>query len=187
MLRLNRTVYGIAQSPAFVASMKEALMQTIDTLQQLLAYNEWADQRTIQSLKEDQQAQPKALRALTHLLIAEREWLMRLTQYRDTTGSNFWPEMSLSACEALADEVHGAYAEIASNLTEEELDEVATYKNSKGVEYRTKYRDIFLHVLFHSAYHRGQVAVAVRAAGGAPVNTDYIGFVRERDESSIVR
>jgi uncharacterized damage-inducible protein DinB len=65
-------------------------------------------------------------------------------------------------------------------LTEENLDAVATYKNSRGVEYRTAYRDMLMHVLMHSAYHRGQVAMAIRAEGGEPANTDYIGFVRER-------
>jgi uncharacterized damage-inducible protein DinB len=162
-------------------------MQTVDTLQQLLAYNEWANNRAIQFLKDDQNARPNALRPLIHLLIAEKEWLMRFTQNRDTTGANFWPEISLSDCEALANEVHRAYAELVNSLTEEKLDAVATYENSKGVGYETKYRDIFLHVLLHSAYHRGQVAMALRAAGGTPANTDYIAFVREREESSVVR
>jgi len=34
-------------------------------------------------------------------------------------------------------------------------------------------------VALHGSYHRGQVAAAVRAAGGEPVNTDYITYVRE--------
>ena len=78
------------------------------------------------------------------------------------------------------------YAALLSELTEGRLDRTADYKNSKGVPYSTSYRDILTHVLFHSAYHRGQVAAAVRAAGGTPAYTDYVAFVRESDASGQV-
>jgi uncharacterized damage-inducible protein DinB len=38
--------------------------------------------------------------------------------------------------------------------------------------------DILTHVVAHSAYHRGQIAAAVRAAGGAPAYTDFIHAAR---------
>ncbi len=67
-------------------------------------------------------------------------------------------------------------------MTEEGLESIATYKNSKGVLYETSYRDILTQVLMHSAYHRGQVAMAVRKEGGEPAYTDYIGFVRDKQQ-----
>ena len=155
-------------------------MQTIEALQDLLNYNEWANRRTIAALKASTNPPAKALRALTHLLISEKTWLRRFQTEQDSTGFNFWPDASLAECEALADENARSYKAFVSNLTEANLDSVATYKNSKGVEYQTAYRDMLTHVLLHSAYHRGQVAMAIRAEGGEPANTDYIGFVRER-------
>ena len=104
---------------------------------------------------------------------------MRLQENKDTTGFNFWPDLSLADCEALAEEMSKLYAMLLDTLTEDDLDSVASYKNSKGIAYRTSFRDIFTHVLFHSTYHRGQVAMAVRMAGGVPAYTDYIAFVRE--------
>jgi uncharacterized damage-inducible protein DinB len=155
-------------------------MQTIDELRDLLSYNGWANRRTIAALKASANPPAKALRALTHLLIAERAWLQRFQTVQDSTGFNFWPDASLQQCEALADEIARAYEAFVSNLTEEQLDCTATYKNSRGVEYRTAYRDMLMHVVMHSGYHRGQVAMAIRAEDGEPANTDYIGFVRER-------
>ena len=38
--------------------------------------------------------------------------------------------------------------------------------------------DILSHVLRHSHYHRGQIASAVREAGGTPAYTDFIHAVR---------
>lgn len=159
-------------------------MHTIEMLRQLVAYNRWAGRLIIESLKQKPNADPQAVRALVHLLVAEREWLMRLTQGKDNSGYNFWPEMSLAECESLMREVHSAYDKLLSNLTEEKLDDVATYKNSQGVEYRTKCRDILFHVMFHSTYHRGQVAMAERFAGNTPAYTDYIAFVRAQDREN---
>ena len=158
-------------------------MQTIEQLNDLLNYNEWANRRAIASLQALANPPTKALLALTHLLIAEQAWLARFQSEPDSTGFNFWPDASLQECEAMAGEMTLAYKEFVGSLTEERLDDVATYKNSKGVEYQTPYREMLTHVMMHSAYHRGQVAMAIRAEGGEPANTDYIGFVRERQPS----
>ena len=157
-------------------------MENAEIFKKLLAYNIWADRRTIQLLKEQGGSNPRALSILIHLLVAEAEWLTRITQNSGTPGFNFWVDMSLSDCETLANEVHEKYAGLVSRLNDKKLGEIATYKNSKGVEFRTSWRDVLLHVTMHSAYHRGQVAMAIRDSGGEPVNTDYIGFLRERSE-----
>jgi uncharacterized damage-inducible protein DinB len=155
-------------------------MQTIEELRNLLNYNEWANLRTIASLRASPNAPLNATRAFTHLLIAERIWLMRLQNNLDTTGFEFWPAVSLAECEAMAHENAQSYTEMVAALTDDQLDSIATYKNSKGVEYETTYRDILTHVMMHSAYHRGQVAMAVRVEGGKPAYTDYIAYVREK-------
>jgi uncharacterized damage-inducible protein DinB len=154
-------------------------MQTLEAIRQLFKYNEWANARAIESLKESSNDNVSAIRALAHLLIAEKEWLMRLQKNEDSTGFDFWPGCSLKECEALGDETRAAYSALLNDLTEERLDSIATYKNSKGIEYNTSFRDILTHVLMHSAYHRGQVAMATRVAGDIPAYTDYIAFVRE--------
>lgn len=154
-------------------------MESIEGLRRLFSYNEWANRRMIDSLNNPASQSPKAIRALAHLLIAEKIWLMRLQSGLDTTGFNFWEGSSLEECRQVAEEVLQAYGAFLRELTEEGLDSVATYKNSKGIEYRTSYRDVLQQVLLHSAYHRGQVAMAVRAEGGEPAYTDYIAFVRE--------
>lgn len=154
-------------------------METIEMILHLFKYNEWANRRAIDSLKDPANRNAKAVRALAHLLIAEKTWLARMTANQDTTGFDFWQGTTLDECEQLAEEVKRGFAEFFDGLTEQKLDAVATYKNSKGVEYQTSYRDILQHVLMHSTYHRGQVAMAVRAEGGMPPYTDYVAFVRE--------
>ncbi|HJQ68727.1 MAG TPA: DinB family protein [Blastocatellia bacterium] len=154
-------------------------METSEMMLRLFKYNEWANRRAIDSLKEPANQSAKAVRALAHLLIAEKTWLARMLTNQDSTGFDFWQGSTLEECEQLAEEVSKEFAEFLDGLTDQRLDQVATYKNSKGVEYQTSYRDILQHVLMHSAYHRGQVAMAVRAEDGTPPYTDYIAFVRE--------
>ena len=38
--------------------------------------------------------------------------------------------------------------------------------------------EILMHVAFHSAYHRGQIALLLRQAKNNALNTDYITFTR---------
>ena len=156
-------------------------MDALQQIRRLFAYNAWANRRTFGSLQSSRGDASKAMRAFVHLLIAEREWLLRLEENKDTTGFDFWPELSLSDCEALMGENERAYAALLDRLAEEDLAREASYKNSKGVAYTTPYLDILTHVTFHSAYHRGQVAAAVREAGGEPAYTDYVAWQRESE------
>jgi uncharacterized damage-inducible protein DinB len=59
------------------------------------------------------------------------------------------------------------------------LEQQASYTNTKGEDWANTVGDILTHVLLHSAYHRGQVAAEVRAAGLTPALTDYIHAVRQ--------
>jgi uncharacterized damage-inducible protein DinB len=159
-------------------------MNSIESLRQLFTYNEWANRRILDSFGDAPNRSHGAVRAFAHLLVAEKMWLVRLLRNEDTTGFDFWQASTLDECAALAEENHRAYAEVLKSLTEETLDSVAAYRNSKGVEYRTSFNDILTHVLFHSAYHRGQIALAVRNDGGEPAYTDYIAFVRENEKTN---
>jgi uncharacterized damage-inducible protein DinB len=155
-------------------------MHTLESLRQLVEFNAWANRRLIESLRISESESDRALRALSHLLVAEKEWLNRMLYNEDSTGTDFWPASTLDECEALANEMAEAYTTFLNDLTEEALDLTASYKNSKGTPYTTSFRDILTHVLFHSMAHRGQVQMALRADGGAPAWSDYIVFVRER-------
>jgi uncharacterized damage-inducible protein DinB len=155
-------------------------MQTIESLGQLVVFNEWANRRMIASLRAFNKPCDKALRALSHLLIAEKEWMMRMLNNEDSTGFDFWKSQSLDECEALANESAKAYGDFVAELSEEKLGQVARYKNSRGIEYQTSFRDILTQVLFHSMAHRGQVQAALRADGGEPLGSDYIVFLREQ-------
>lgn len=149
-----------------------------EIIEQLLTYDAWAITRALDSLKSATGGNSKAARLLAHLLVAEQVWYLRL-RGEDTSVVNLSPEFSLAECERLAAENHRGYAAYMQELSPAQLESLVTYRNSKGLEFQTSVKEILLHVLLHGAYHRGQLASALRAEGQLPVNTDYITFTRE--------
>ncbi len=87
--------------------------------------------------------------------------------------------LTLDECAALAADGAAAYARYLDALTDEAAAREVAYTNSQGASFSTRVSDVLTHVALHGAYHRGQVAAALRAAGAVPVNTDFITFVRE--------
>jgi uncharacterized damage-inducible protein DinB len=67
---------------------------------------------------------------------------------------------------------------LAAQLPPASLDGKVEYRNSKGEPWSSRVEDMLTHVLFHSAYHRGQIALQMRAAGNEPAYTDFIHAVR---------
>ena len=70
---------------------------------------------------------------------------------------------------------------IMTSLDAAELNRPVHYVNSAGQEFVNTVRDILFHVAMHGSYHRGQIALLVREAGGQPAATDFIAFARGAD------
>jgi uncharacterized damage-inducible protein DinB len=156
-------------------------MQTLENFREFLEFDNWANDLILQALKNSAQPNEKAVQIFGHLLLAENEWLLRMTgEHADSTGFDFWSLETVADCEKLFGENRSNYENLFARLTEEKLDSTATYKNSKGLEFTNTRREILSHVFFHSAQHRGQIIQSIRAVGGAPPYIDFIGFLRNK-------
>jgi uncharacterized damage-inducible protein DinB len=88
---------------------------------------------------------------------------------------------------ALADEMSSAWrsylmqftTQLGTQLPSGSLNDQVEYRNSKGQAWSSRVEDVLTHVLFHSAYHRGQIALQMRASGMEPAYTDFIHAVRQ--------
>lgn len=145
-------------------------------LPRLLDHLAWANERVLASLRDTPDDEGR--RYLAHLLATEKVWRTRI-RTGDSSGVEIWPELTLDECEALMQENLRAYRELLDRISEEELSKEVSYETSGGVPYDTPLVEILLHVFVHGAHHRGQIARRIRTAGGEPVNTDVITFVRE--------
>ena len=147
----------------------------LDYFKRLFAFDNWATLRSLAFLSDYPSA--KALTAISHVLLAQKIWLLRLND-QDSSSVPTYKDFSLEDCKTMSGEIQKGYVEFLNEIQESDLDRLLTYKNTKGVEFQTSIRDILMHVAFHSVYHRGQVASFVRSDGGEPLNTDYITFTR---------
>ncbi|MFL5401453.1 MAG: DinB family protein [Gemmatimonadales bacterium] len=147
-----------------------------EELDRLLRYDVWANRETLASLEQDP-VPPRSHKWMAHIVGAEHLWLARLR--RQSPSFAVWPELTIAQCaERLSDLADSwqAYLDLtpASRMTDQ-----IPYTNSKGESWSNTVEEILTHVTIHSAYHRGQIASDLRAAGHVPAYTDYIHAVRQ--------
>lgn len=150
-------------------------MNTIEHLRELYYFNDWANRRIINGLRDA--SSEKSLQILAHILITEKEYFERLYG-KDSTGFNFWQNLSREDCKQLAIENAENYFKLLKDFDDEGLDLSTTYKTSEGVTERNTYRELLTHSLLHSMNHRGQINTVLRQAGFEPIATDYIIYLR---------
>jgi uncharacterized damage-inducible protein DinB len=145
-------------------------------IRRLFEYDGWANREALLSLTDAGSPPPAARKRLAHIVAAEVLWLARLE--RRPSPLAVWPELSLSQCATWLGDVERDWKRYLEGLTPARLAERIEYANSKGESFASTVEDILTHVVIHSAYHRGQIAADVRAAGRQPAYTDFIHAVR---------
>ena len=143
----------------------------------LFDYEHDANRRALGALRGTPEAPPRARALLAHVLAAQRVWVERMQTGK--SGTPVWPDLALNDCERWLDEnrvLLGAF--LAS--PEATRGRAFRYHSTGGVGYESTVGEVLMHLLLHGATHRGQIAAAVRAAGGTPPMTDYVAHTRRR-------
>jgi uncharacterized damage-inducible protein DinB len=140
-------------------------------------YDGWANREALASIKTADTPPPRAQKIMAHIIAAEWLWMARLKMEKSPMA--VWPELGLEQCEAQMAVLPLRWQNYLSKLTSEQLSQPINYTNTKGESFANSIEDILMHVLMHSAYHRGQIASDMRAAGHSPAYTDFIHAVRQ--------
>lgn len=143
----------------------------------MLAYDRWANRETALALRNSGMAESKAVRLMAHIVSAEKLWLERIQRIQQSMP--VWPASRIEECVALAESVADSWRFYLEKLSPDGFNEKVEYRNSKGERWSSHVEDILNHVFFHSAYHRGQIALQMRADGFEPAYTDFIHTVRK--------
>lgn len=147
-------------------------------IERLIEHLIWADRRANDALATLTPPDPALLRIQSHILGAEATWLARIDAVHAPVP--VWPDLDLDGCRLLADQVHAAAESLMIRRREPEFPRDVTYTNTQGATFTSSVDDILHHMAMHAMYHRGQVMLGVRAAGGEPLPTDFIVFARGR-------
>jgi uncharacterized damage-inducible protein DinB len=143
----------------------------------LLRYDAWANRETLQSLRVGT-APARALKWMGHIVGAGTLWLARVRE--EPSPLAVWPELDLEECAAGIERMAEGWSHYLEALAPADLEEAVGYRNSAGEYWTSAVGDILTHLAMHGAYHRAQIAAAVREHGGAPAYTDFIHAVRRR-------
>jgi uncharacterized damage-inducible protein DinB len=175
-------------------------MHSKDFLRQF-TYDDWANRQCIAAIRTAhsnsagatspatnshiapiaQKSNDSGLARMAHILSAQKLWLERIQLQPQSLP--VWPEFTLDECVSVADEMSVAWRTLLERIGNQfapgSLEDEVKYRNSKGESFTGRIEDILTHVLFHSAYHRGQIALELRSGGAEPAYTDFIHAVRK--------
>jgi uncharacterized damage-inducible protein DinB len=146
-------------------------------LRRFFAYDSWANREVLNSLSNANSPVPRAVKLMAHILGAEEIWYSRLRSRQSELP--VWPELNVTSCRREEERLSTLWSAYLREVTPELLSSTIAYKNSKGESWTSKIEDVLMHVVMHSAYHRGQIASDMRAAGSTPAYTDFIHGVRQ--------
>lgn len=137
----------------------------------------WANLRILKTLQSSEDAGDQVKRLFSHILLTEQVWLSRI-ESKAISAPPLWDELSIEECSKLVEHNNNRFTKFLGGLSDLNIDNLKSYKNSTGREFTTSVRDILTHIALHGHYHRGQINQLLRAAGFEPVNIDFITFTR---------
>lgn len=150
-------------------------MTLLENICRQFDYDFWANSEVLRAL-EAAGSPASSTQLLAHIVAAEKLWLGRLQN--QSSHLAVWPDLSLSQCGAELHDAQAAWGSYLSGLSDTDLSATCGYANSKGEVWTNSVADILSHVVLHSSYHRGQIALDLRRSGGVPAYTDYIHAAR---------
>ena len=148
-------------------------MELLAYLKKLYSYDHWANREVARAL----QAAPRSVRLMAHIVGTEWTWRSRILP--DSKKMAVWPQLTVEEIGREIEELRAAWESYLATLTPGRLASAVSYTKSKGEHFSNQIGDILMHVVMHSAYHRGQIAADMRACGLEPVYTDFIHAVRQ--------
>jgi uncharacterized damage-inducible protein DinB len=137
--------------------------------------------RSLETVPPERRTSPEFRRAvaiLAHIAVARQVWLHRLGAATELPKTIFPDDLDLADVAAQLSAVQARWAGYLARVTDEELTRTFEYQSMDAGRFRNCIEDILTQLFGHSWYHRGQIAMLVRAAGGEPAATDFVYWCR---------
>lgn len=161
-----------------------------EILQQLAAYNLWANQKLLDlilKLDENTQQQivassfPNLYATVLHMWDAESAWWQRMKLHEKLLipSENFNPTMQEAANGLL--QQNRMWIEWIDNASPAAIEHVFAYQNSRREQFKQPVYQMMLHVFNHGTYHRGQLITMLRALNIDKLpQTDFVIWTRKK-------
>jgi uncharacterized damage-inducible protein DinB len=141
----------------------------------LYRYNAWSNKRVLGTLQKQNVRDEKILTIMGHTVAALFLWLHRIKGL-PAPDVKLWGEYSLEQLVELAEKAGKEWLEFVEST--DNFNRELTYRNYVNEPYTNNVENIMIHLVNHSSYHRGQIAMLLRQKGFEPINTDFITYDR---------
>lgn len=143
------------------------------TLTSLFEWNNIANELFIVCFEKNAQVPRRCLEIFSHIINVHEIWLNRMGNINDKNlrAWNFHDQMEHALLNA--NNYYVTIGFLASESYGRNLDWTFEYKNHEGLLLRSTLVESYFHILSHSTYHRGQVALLLKENGISPPDTSY--------------
>jgi uncharacterized damage-inducible protein DinB len=124
----------------------------------------------------------KPVQLMAHLLASQQVWLARV-KHEPTVGGALWPDWKVDTFLQTIHYNHRGWMNFLDHLQPHDLDNMVSYKNSRGESFENKLSDVLAHVINHGTHHRAQIGQYLKIAGIDLPPTDYIFYIRELEQN----
>lgn len=144
-----------------------------EKLVELFEYNFFYNEKLIHLMEPEQNRLPeKVFQLFNHILSAHRVWNARILS---EPAIHPWERRPFEDLIGINSKNHHETLQILENPN---LETFISYQNTGGTNFQNKLEDILFHVINHSTYHRGQIAMLFRESGLTPMVSDFIAYKR---------
>jgi uncharacterized damage-inducible protein DinB len=141
----------------------------------LFAYDRWANDEVLRVLIGIAEPPQRAIKVMAHIVGTQYVWYTRMTATPNDVP--VWPDWTVKQTASAVHAIATKWTEIMQR-GDDFFRREFSYTNSKGEKWTSRNDDVLMHVIMHGAYHRGQIAAAIRAGGNEPPYTDYVQATR---------
>jgi uncharacterized damage-inducible protein DinB len=162
---------------------------TVQDILTLFEYDEWATNRTLESVSAlPQEVYLRDLKSshggihgtLVHMYSAGRIWLAR---WRGSPVPNHVTVNEMPTLGLLTNRWKDYRDDLSAYLKNVQDDQLAaplSYSDTRGNAHSEPLYQQMLQIINHASYHRGQVVTMLRQNKGKPIGTDLIAFFRAK-------
>ena len=161
---------------------------TADFIRTLYDYNYWARDRVLDAVERLSTEQftkdlgssfPSIRDTLAHMYYAEWIWHRRWNGESPTTFGGYDRFADVGSLRAEWDALKEEVTQFVTKTSDADLDKLCSYRMFNGTPGTSSFREMFLHLVNHGSYHRGQVGTMLRQLGAEPAQqTDMIAYFR---------
>ena len=157
---------------------------SLEYFRRLFEYERESNTRSLDSLEtvpKDRRDDPSFRRALdlhAHVAASRLMWLHRLGAEETAPATYNPPNLTFAEVRKYVARMEQSWADYLASLSEGDMGKVLEYESMASGRFRSTIPEIFTHLAGHTWYHRGQIAMLVRSAGGQPAMTDHMFFTR---------